>query len=172
MASSASQVYISPIYRVFLLYIEPFSAFYGAVLAARSPLLYLSVMSPHANTSHYHPELQVIFDQLAATYFLFAFNQGVVLRVADGNLRVWNALIAGMLFCDVFHILGTGKALGWAAMLDPASWRLYDWVNLATLYGAASLRIAFLSGVGVRDGGQQATPAATAMKTRSKTKAA
>lgn len=169
----ASQVDIAPIYRLFFLYIEPFSAFYGAVLAARSPLLYLSVMSPHANTSHYHPELQVIFDQLAATYFLFAFNGGVVLRVADGHLGVWKALIAGMLFCDLFHILGTGNALGWAAMLAPARWRLYDWVNLVTLYGGASLRLAFLSGLGVKDGGAQAKPVTpTGMKTRSKAKAA
>lgn len=167
---SASHVQIAPIYRLWHLYIEPFGAFYGAVLSSRSPRLYLSAMSPGANLSHYHPEVQVIFDQLAATYFLFAFNQGVVLRVADGNLRVWRAMLAGMLLCDVFHVAGTAKALG-PALLDPAAWRLYDWVNVVMLLIPLVLRSAFLAGVGVQDAERAKSQAVTPRRqTRSKTK--
>lgn len=145
---------VAPLYRLFLLWVEPFMAFYGATMAARSPLLYLSVMSPAADRSHYNPVLQVIFDQLAGTYLLFAFNQAIVLRVADrpGGLPVWRAMVAGMLLCDAVHIVGTARALGgWAAMVDPSAWRLYDWVNVVTLYAMSAMRVAFLSGLGVTE---------------------
>lgn len=167
----SSQSQIAPIYRVWHLYIEPFSAFYGAVLCARSPLLYLSVMSPRANLSHYNAEVQVVFDQLAATYLLFAFNQGVVLRIADGNLRLWRALLAGMLICDIVHIWATSKVLG-PALYAPAEWRFYDWVNVIMLIIPVVLRSAFLAGVGVKEGGKKgASPAgASGRQTRSKTK--
>lgn len=143
---------IHPIYRLWHLYIEPFGAFYGALLCARSPLLYLSVMSPHANRSHYNPEVQVIFDQLAATYFLFAFNQAIVLRLADGNLRIWRGLVAGMLLCDVLHMWGTANAMGPELLTNPAAWRISDRVNVVMLIIPGLLRSAFLAGVGVSDG--------------------
>ncbi|KAJ4416173.1 hypothetical protein N0V82_006933 [Gnomoniopsis sp. IMI 355080] len=167
--SSPSQ--IAPIYRVWHLYIEPFSAFYGAVLCARSPLLYLSVMSPTANRSHHNSEVQIVFDQLAATYLLFAFNQAVVLRVADGNLRVWRALLAGMLLCDIVHVWGTSKALG-PTLYVPTEWRLYDWVNIVMLIIPVVLRSAFLAGVGVEEGRKKAASqtGASGRQTRSKAK--
>lgn len=164
--------YIAPIYRVWHLYIEPFSAFYGAVLCARSPTLYLSVMSPHANLSHYNPEIhQVVLDQLAATYLLFAFNQGVVLRVADGNLQLWRVMLAGMLICDVVHVWATSKVLG-PALFTPAAWRLFDWVNVVMLVIPVVLRSAFLAGVCVSEGGKQGVSQAgtSGRQTRSKTK--
>lgn len=168
----ASQPHIAGIYRLWLLYIEPFLAIYGGVMATRSPLLYLSVMDPRANLSHYHPEIQVLFDQLFGCYFLFAFNQAIVLRVAENNLRVWRVMVAGMLACDIIHMRATGRAMGWAAHLDPLSWRFFDAFNLVVLYGAAALRIAFLAGVGVAEESEGPQPAksTTGVKTRSKTK--
>lgn len=162
----STAAHIAGIYRLFLLYIEPTLALQGAIMCARSPLWYLSVMSPHANRSHYHPILQVVFDQLAATYFLFAFNQAVVLRVADNNLRVWRAMVFGMLVCDLLHMYATKEALGWDLQLDPTAWRFYDWFNLAVLYGAAALRIAFLAGVGVVEVAPGGGPAKKAAKTK------
>lgn len=165
---------IHPLYRLWHLYIEPFSAVLGAMLCTRSPLLYLSVMSPGANRSHYHPEVQVVFDQLAATYLLFAFNQAIVLRMADGNLRIWRGLLAGMLLCDLVHIRGTGLALSHAGVLaDVAKWRLYDWINVVMLIIPTVMRSAFLAGVGVSEGrkGQVKAQAITpGRQTRSKTK--
>lgn len=144
------KVHIPTIYRILLLYVEPALAVQGAVMCAWSPLWYLSVMTPHATDDLYHPTLQVIFNQLSATYLLFAFNQAVVLRVADGNLPVWKAMITGMLVCDLIHIHATKDALGWETQLDPTRWRFDDWFNLVVLFGMSALRIAFLLGVGVR----------------------
>lgn len=159
--------HVAPIYRLMLLHVEPFMAFYGAVMAARSPILYLSVMSPAANLSHYNPAIRIIFDQLAGTYLLFAFNQAIVLRVAEDNLRVWRAMISGMVLCDLAHIAATARAFGgWAALVSPAAWRGYDWVNVVTLLGMTALRLAFLAGWGVHEAG---SPAVKETKAKAKT---
>lgn len=170
VAAPADVVHIPALYRLFLLYVEPVLAVQGAVMCARSPLWYLSVMTPHANRSHYHPILQVVFDQLAATYLLFAFNQAVVLRVAEGNLRVWKAMVFGMLVCDVIHMYATKNALGWDLQLDPAGWRFYDWFNLAVLYGMGAMRIAFLAGIGVKEGGNKGQVSVKGTKKKAKAK--
>lgn len=137
-------------------------------------------MSPRANLSHYQSDVhQIIFDQLAATYFLFAFNQAVVLRVAgegQGGLRVWRVMLAGMLLCDLVHLWGTTKALGGlGALLAPAGWRFYDWVNVVMLILPIVLRGSFLAGWGVSEAaeGAGAAPAQAVTpgrQTRSKTK--
>lgn len=151
-----AQPNIATAHRLLFLYAEPFAALYGALLAARAPLKYLYLANPAA-PAHYHPALQVVLDQLAATYFLFAFNQAVVLRVAgDDNVRVWTAMICGMLLCDLLHINAAGNALGWEALLSPAGWRFEDWVVMVPTCGFAAARAAFLLGFGVV--GEEAAP--------------
>lgn len=140
---------IAAAYRLLFLYAEPFGALYGALLAGRAPLKYLYLVNPEA-PAHYHPSLQVVLDQLAATYFLFAFNQAVVLRVAgDDNVRVWTAMICGMLLCDLLHINAAGNGLGWAALLDLSGWRFEEWLVMVTTCGFGLARVAFLLGFGV-----------------------
>lgn len=136
-------------HRLLFLYAEPFVALYGALLAGRAPLKYLHLVSPAA-PAHYHPSLQVVLDQLAAAYFLFAFNQAVVLRVVgDDNVRVWTAMICGMLLCDLLHVNAAGSALGWDALLDPPGWRFEEWLSMVPTCGFAAARVAFLLGFGV-----------------------
>ncbi|KAL1858251.1 hypothetical protein Daus18300_009997 [Diaporthe australafricana] len=161
-STSSSSSSIAPAYRVLFLYAEPFGALYGALLAGRTPLKYLYLVSPGGAPAHYHPSLQVVLDQLAATYFLFAFNEAVVLRIAgDGsggssgssgtaNVRVWSAMLCGMLLCDLLHINAARNALGgWAALLDPAGWRFEEWVVMVPTVLFAAARVAFLLGFGV-----------------------
>ncbi|MCJ1404355.1 hypothetical protein MMC11_007580 [Xylographa trunciseda] len=136
-------------YRILLLYVEPIAAFNGAILAHFFPAFYLAGMSPSATISSYSSPSQVIFDQLAACYFLFAFNEAVVLR-STSDLRVWKAIVLGILICDFLHLYGTWEALG-AAFWDPRLWRMEDWVNLIMLYGPGGMRVAFLMGVGLKE---------------------
>lgn len=146
-----AQSSIAAAHRVLFLYAEPVAALYGALLAGRAPLRYLHLAHPAA-PAHYHPSLQVVLDQLAATYFLFAFNQAVVLRVAgDGpaGLRVWTAMICGMLLCDLLHLNAAGNGLGWAFLLSPAGWRVEEWIVMVPTCGFAAARVAFLLGFGV-----------------------
>lgn len=170
--SSSSSSSIHPLYRLWHLYIGPFNATFGAILSTRRPHLFLSVLSPTANLSHYHPEVQVIFDNLAATYLLIAFNQAIVLRMADGNLRIWRGLLAGLLFSDLWHIRATWLALSQAGVLwEWGKWRSHEWVNVAMLVIPLVLRIAFLAGVGVSEGRKgKVLPATSGTQTRSKTK--
>lgn len=133
------------VYRLLLLYLEPLAAFNGAILSHFQPTLYLRTMSPRAV---YAPSSQVVFDQLAATYFLFAFNEAVVLRVAN-DLRVWKAMVLGILICDIIHLYGSWLALGTENMLNPWLWRWEDAVNIGMLVGPGAMRIAFLMGVGI-----------------------
>ncbi|POS79480.1 hypothetical protein DHEL01_v202132 [Diaporthe helianthi] len=112
---------------------------------------YLFLVSPVAS-AHYHPSMQIVLDQLAAAYFLFAFNQTVVLRI-DGNddvrVCVWSAMICGMLLFDLLHFNAAGNSQGWGILLDPEAWRFEEWLIMIPTCGVAAARVAFLLGFGV-----------------------
>ncbi|KAH7141444.1 hypothetical protein B0J13DRAFT_556847 [Dactylonectria estremocensis] len=131
------------VYRALFLYYEPFVAFLGAGIVHFTPAKFLNTMSSNAK---YAPDNKVIYDQLAATYFLIAFNNAVVLRVTN-DIQVWRAMQIGMLLCDVLHLYGSRITLGSLVFWDPRSWRREDWVNMGSLCGPAAIRLAFLAGV-------------------------
>ncbi|UKZ94704.1 uncharacterized protein TrAFT101_009557 [Trichoderma asperellum] len=134
-------------YRALFLYFEPAAAFFGALLLHFRPEIFLNTMSPVAK---YATDNQVIYDQLFATYTLFAFNEAVILRITK-DLRVWKALLVGILVCDAIHLYGSWAALGGAVFWDVRSWRPEDWANLGSLWGQAAIRVAFLAGVGLKE---------------------
>jgi len=135
-------------YQILFLYFEPFMAFGGAILCHFKPALFLNTMSP---TAIYAPSNQVIYDQVAATYTLFAFNEAVVLRVTN-DLRVWKTILLGILVCDIIHLYASYTALGAATFWDPRLWRWGDAINLGSLWGQAVIRVAFLLNVGLDKG--------------------
>ncbi|KAM0263142.1 hypothetical protein ACHAQJ_001295 [Trichoderma viride] len=134
-------------YRALFLYFEPFAAFFGSLLLHFRPVTFLNTMSPVAK---YAPDNQVIYDQLAATYILFAFNEAVILRISN-DLRVWKGILTGILVCDAIHLYGSWAALGGAVFWDPRVWRPEEWANLGTLWGQAAVRGAFLAGIGLKE---------------------
>lgn len=101
---------------------------------------------------------QVIYSQLSATYFLFAFNEFVLLRLSKKRLRradaifVWNIILIGILYCDAIHLYGSWEALGGDVFWNPKLWRWEDWINLGSLWGQAAVRLAFISGLGLGKG--------------------
>ncbi|KAH7132491.1 hypothetical protein B0J11DRAFT_503660 [Dendryphion nanum] len=141
----SSLPHIPFLYRLFFLYLEPAFALNGAIMCHFSPLSFLRTMSA---TAPYIPATQVIFDQLAACYVLFAFNEAIVLRVTK-DIRVWRAMMLGMVLCDCLHINGSWNVMGWEASTKPWLWRGEDAVNMIILYGFTLLRLAFLGGWGV-----------------------
>lgn len=132
------------VYIVFFLFLEPFFALTGAVLAHFDAPSFLNTFSESAV---YTPASQVIFDQLAATYVLFAFNQAVLLRVAK-DLRVWKTVLLGIVLCDVLHLYASWSEIGSAVFWNPGMWRMEDWTNFGLLYGPMGLRLAFIMEVG------------------------
>lgn len=98
--------------------------------------------------STYAPDNKVMYDQVAATYTLFAFNEAVLLRTTN-DLRVWRTVVIGILICDALHVYASWAALG-SVFWTPAAWRWEDWVNLGSLGGQAAVRVAFMAGVGLK----------------------
>jgi len=144
MASTPSPT-IPLIYKFVFLYFEPAGAILGAILLHFSPQVFLTGMAPTATSTTSN---QVIYDQLAATYLLFAFNEAVLLRVTN-DLKIWKTLLTGILICDCVHLYGSWAALGPEMFWNPANWRWEDVVNLGSLWGQGALRVAFLTGVGL-----------------------
>lgn len=134
------------IYRAVFLYFEPVAAFFGACLLHFRPTMFLNTMAPVAK---YAADNQVIYDQLAATYTLFALNEAIVLRVTN-DLRVWKAILGGILICDAIHLYGSWAALGGAVFWDPRNWRAEDWANLGSLWAQSAVRAAFVAGFGLK----------------------
>ncbi|KAF2242565.1 hypothetical protein BU26DRAFT_524166 [Trematosphaeria pertusa] len=135
-------------YRLLLLYIEPVFALNGSILCLFQPELFLHAFSPKLKYSH---DSQLVFDQLAATYLLFAFNQAVVLRVAK-DLRVWKAIVLGILLCDTVHLWAGWKVMGTEVFVRPWLWRIEDWVAISSLVIPMAMRAAFLREVGIEKG--------------------
>ena len=131
-------------YRILLLWFEPFAASNGAFLCLFYPDSFLRTFT----TLPYAPDSQVIYDQLAATYVLFAWNEAIVLRFSQ-DLRVWKAIILGILMCDVVHLYASWHALGTEVFLNPLLWRAEVWINHMLLYGPGAMRIAFLMEIGL-----------------------
>ncbi|KAK3197307.1 hypothetical protein GRF29_1536g1357842 [Pseudopithomyces chartarum] len=138
-------------YRALLLYVEPLMAFNGSILCIFFPRLFLHTFSPYLS---YHADNQIIFNQLAATYVLFAFNQAVVLRVAR-DLRVWKTIVMGILLCDTIHLWAGFDVMYKDGTANPLVWRSEDWVAVLSLLVPMSLRGAFLAGVGVQEVGRK-----------------
>lgn len=109
-------------------------------------------MSPLSTPSNYHPASQVIFDQVAACYFLFGWIEAVVLR-STNDLKVWKAVLLGILICDVLRLYGAWLAMG-SLFWDLGAYRGEDWITIGSLIGLVVARTAFLMGMGLDEKGR------------------
>ena len=148
MKSNAS---IPFVYRFLFLYVEPLSAFIGAIVNILDPSRYLQSLSPAATASTYSPLTQPIYGQLAALFVLFGWSQAVVLRSTD-DLKVWKVLLFGMFLCDSLYLFASYRILGPEVFFSPSLWRWEEWVNFIMLYWAGGSRLAFCAGVGIGRG--------------------
>jgi hypothetical protein len=102
---------------------------------------------------------KVVLSQLANLYLLFALNEALVLR-STSNLRVWKTLLFGLLLADFGHLYSV-RALGPEIYWEAWNWNAMYWGNVGFVYAGASMRLAFLSGVGLNTkSGQEALGAA------------
>src|ERR1700761_307681 len=143
---------IPTVYQLVFLYFEPLMAFMGSLILLLQPSVFLNAMSPTAALSASN---KVIYDQLGATYTLFAWNEAIVLRIAGTTqtpaaIKLWKAVLLGILVCDVIHLYGSCDALGWDVFWNPTIWRWEDWVNLGSLWGQAAVRLSFLFNIGLQ----------------------
>ncbi|RYP16147.1 hypothetical protein DL767_010225 [Monosporascus sp. MG133] len=137
-------------YRLFFLVIEPISALVGAFYAHFRQDEYLTMTHADSASSRLPLGTSIVMSQLANMYLLFALNEALVLR-STGDLKVWKTVLFVLLVADFGHLYsvsGLGPNIYW----NISQWNPIDWGNLAFVYLGASMRIAFLTGVGV--GGQ------------------
>lgn len=140
------------IYKLFFLYIEPVSALAGAYYAAFRPDDYLRDLSlagaqPHLLTLTTQSTMVLL--QLANLYLLFALNEHLVLSSTD-SLKTWRRLLFVLLIADFGHLVSMAP-LGADAFWRIDRWNAMVWGSVGFVYAGASMRISFLSGLGLSE---------------------
>ncbi|KAI0025010.1 hypothetical protein F4780DRAFT_775483 [Xylariomycetidae sp. FL0641] len=136
-------------YRLFFLIIEPMSALVGAFYAHFRQSEYLSMTDALSAPQTLPTGTSVVMSQLANLYLLFALNEALVLR-ATGDLYVWRTLLFGLLVADFGHLYAVSAVGSWV-FWDVTRYSAIDWGNVPFVYLGATMRLAFLCGVGLGD---------------------
>ena len=144
------------LYRLFFLCIEPVSALFGAYFSFFDQPTYLFLTHfPSAPHDSIPVSTQIVLSQLSNLYLLFAINEAVVLR-STKDLRVWKAVLFGLLVADFGHLWSV-NVLGWDIYWKFERWNAIDWGNIGFVYVGALMRSCFLLGVGLKTPGRQFT---------------
>lgn len=137
-------------YRLFFLYIEPVATAVGAYYAALNQHAYMGMTVPSILPTTVSTRESIVLYQLANLYFVFAFNEALVLR-ATSDLRVWRVFLLGLLIADFGHLASVapvGVEVYWRVW----EWNSMYWGNLGFVYVGAAMRTCFLLGVGFAAG--------------------
>jgi hypothetical protein len=142
---------IPTFYRIFFPSIDPIFAFAGVLtnLFAQPAIL----NSYNASfTSHNIPiETAVCMEMTSGFLLAIFFLQIVLLRIRPDDLAVWRCVQISILIQDIAILYAFAKSLSAQGRLDWESWRAEEWTNYLITAGAASTRVAFLTGVGFGD---------------------
>ncbi|KAL2020016.1 hypothetical protein VTK56DRAFT_8919 [Thermocarpiscus australiensis] len=133
-------------YRLFFLLIEPIATLVGAYYAHFRQPTYLELTHAVSAPSPVPLGTSIAMSQLANLYFAFAISEALVLR-STSDLRVWKTLLFCLLVADFGHLY-TVRVLGPQIYWSVSEWNAIDWGNIPFVYVGASMRIAFLLGVG------------------------
>ena len=135
-------------YRAFF-WIEPVTMLVGATYAWFMPETYLQMIdaSSAPGILGLPVATHIAVRQLGSLYLAFALSEVLVLQ-STTDLRVWRNFMIVLLIWDFGHLytylpLGTGNYYG------VQKWNAVDWGNFGFLYCGASIRMCFLSGVGL-----------------------
>jgi hypothetical protein len=146
---------------------KPISALVGAFYAHVRPLEYLQLT--HAASAPSYPSTiplstSIVLSQLANLYLLFAINEALVLR-ATSDLRVWKTVLFGLLLADFGHLYSV-KDLGFDVYWNILKWNKMDWGNVGFVYAGATMRLLFLTGVGLDTPASRKAAERTVRKTK------
>lgn len=144
-------------YRLFFLLIEPIATLAGAYFAHFDQRTYLELTHAASTPSPIPLCTSIAMSQLANLYFAFALSEALVLR-STSDLRVWKTVLFCLLVADFGHLY-TVAVLGSQIYWSVLKWNAIDWGNIAFVYLGASMRIAFLAGVGFSAKGKQSKTA-------------
>lgn len=149
MAITTFNSAIPLLYRLFFLYIEPVATAVGAYYAHFRQNDYLEMTYASSMTGLLEPSTReaIVLSQLANMYAVFALNEALVLR-STSNLTVWKVFLFGLLLADFGHIYSV-NALGMDVYWQFWNWNAMYWGNLGFVYAGASMRTAFMLGIGL-----------------------
>lgn len=139
-------------YRIFFLLIEPIATLVGAYFAFFDQRMYLDLTHASSAPSPIPLGTSIAMSQLANLYFAFALSEALVLR-STSDLRVWKAVLFCLLVADFGHLY-TVRVLGPQIYWSVSEWNAIDWGNIGFVYLGASMRIAFLTGIGFASKGK------------------
>ncbi|KAJ6513502.1 hypothetical protein DFH09DRAFT_999097 [Mycena vulgaris] len=148
-----TQTSIPLLYKLFFLYIEPISALAGAYYAAFRPEDYLrdlSLAGARPASSTLTTQSNMVLLQLANLYLLFALNEHLVLS-STNSLKTWRRLLFGLLVADFGHLISMAP-LGVDVFWRVGDWNAMVWGSVGFVYAGASMRMAFLAGLGLPKG--------------------
>ncbi|KAK4649845.1 hypothetical protein QC762_704570 [Podospora pseudocomata] len=134
------------LYRFFFLLVEPISALVGAYFALFDQETYLRLTHAASATSPIPTSTSIVLSQLGNLYFFFAINEALVLR-ATSDIVVWRTVLFCLLVGDLGHLY-TVKQLGVQIYWDIFNWNAIDIGNIPFVCLGATMRIAFLAGIG------------------------
>ncbi|MCJ1440011.1 MAG: hypothetical protein MMC23_000493 [Stictis urceolatum] len=135
-------------YKLFFLWVEPFSTLVGAYFAVFDQHQYLDLTHGPSSPAPLIPMgTSIALTQLGNLYLLFALSEALILR-STNEVKVWRALLVGMLVADIGHLWSVAP-LAPQVYYDFPNFNAIDWGNVAFVYVGASTRIAFLAGVGL-----------------------
>nr|POE88303.1 hypothetical protein CFP56_11532 [Quercus suber] len=152
MAPSSDQARLPFVYTLFFLWIEPIATAVGAYYAfLLQPAYKHMTSSPYSSSTINLQSVSrvesIVLYQLANLYLVFALNEAFVLR-ATRDLRVWRVLLLGLLIADFGHLYSV-HAQGVEVYWRVWEWNAMYWGNLGFVYVGASMRTAFLLGLGL-----------------------
>lgn len=148
-SGSGSVAPLPLLYTLFFLYIEPVATAVGAYYAHFQQSEYMRLTYPWTTTAVLGvstPE-SIVLTQLANLYFVFALNEALVLR-ATTDLKVWRMFLLGLLIADFGHVYSV-RVVGPEVYYRFWEWNSMYWGNLGFVYVGATMRTAFLMGIGL-----------------------
>ena len=155
----STSTHVSVIYKIFLLWFEPFAAASATVQTLFTPKPFLEIITPARADIQKSPTPveSLLLVQLGSMYLYFAFLSAVLLRyVGSQRLDIWRLVVFGQTLSDIGHLHGlwlVARLVGAESVFwTPTAWRTEDIMNIALTWFGFGLRIAFLAGIGVKSG--------------------
>ena len=143
-----NNVPIPAFYRLVFLWLEPISILAGAVEAFCFQSAYLTLTHAASAPRVVPMSTSIVLTQLGNLYLGLALTEALILRVTT-EFSVWKTLIFILLVADIGHLYSV-LPLGFSrAFLQWWDWNAIDWGNVPFVYLGASMRVAFLAGVGL-----------------------
>jgi hypothetical protein len=149
-AGAMAQLQVHPFYRLWFTWIDPLTLLLTSTTCFLDPAAALELIVP-AEVSAFVPAQATLLHQTGILY-LFVGTMFAVLLRASTDLKVWRIMQAATLGVDVALIATMFVSLETQRRLELGKWRGMDFVNLGFTVWVASIRTAYLTGVG---GGRQ-----------------